>query len=488
MTVQNPYLTNNGDIRQAKKHAAVGGANSLLRALTPSASISGSTQQLAQPSQQSVSGDNPARAAQMQAAARQPVVGPRGAADTSEQPGPIGGAIAIGALENLKRLQTGALQSAAGTLGTLPAKALDAGRSGLASLAGGNPETLPGGENYFSDTVGAFRDDGYSKVGGLASDAVSGGQSLVRNALGVRQAQVVPATQQSASATNQILPGPTSDLVKANQSPGTFSQTGAGNIVARIGAGGVPEFSNAAGDVAGASGDFKGSRIGDGIGVFSQASQGDSKLAYDRNERALAEREKMIQASRRGEVGEGGGRVTVVRDSSRAPTIAEIANTRLENRQANTGLANQQAQQGIQNQQSRLLTEALQRDVSGQSLQQGDLNLQSAQRLEAIRTRLADPALAGTERAAYENAYRTLTGNDSKRYITVAGGTNDFGGKDASKVFDTVTQQYVDGAGGGTGGRTTVSASEVEQTAKANGMSVKEVKDLLAKQGVSVDG
>lgn len=57
--------------------------------------------------------------------------------------------------------------------------------------------------------------------------------------------------------------------------------------------------------------------LGNGVGTFSQAEPGSAAEAIARFERANQEREKMIQASRRGQIGEGGGRVTVVRDSSR---------------------------------------------------------------------------------------------------------------------------------------------------------------------------
>jgi hypothetical protein len=69
--------------------------------------------------------------------------------------------------------------------------------------------------------------------------------------------------------------------------------------------------------------------VGNGVGTFSQAEAGSAQLALERFERAGQEREKMIAASRSGQIGEGGGRVTVVRDSSRAPTIAELQNSRI---------------------------------------------------------------------------------------------------------------------------------------------------------------
>ncbi|MHA4875421.1 hypothetical protein, partial [Enterococcus faecium] len=72
-------------------------------------------------------------------------------------------------------------------------------------------------------------------------------------------------------------------------------------------------------------------------------------MAIDRFERANQERAQMIQASRRGEIGEGGGRVTVVRDSSRSPTLADLQNARLDARQAQTEGQRQQTQQGVAN-------------------------------------------------------------------------------------------------------------------------------------------
>jgi hypothetical protein len=90
-----------------------------------------------------------------------------------------------------------------------------------------------------------------------------------------------------------------------------------GEIVSRAGANGVPEFTNESVAQASAQPLPEGGvgRIGDGRGTFSQGDPGDSQRALQSYERANQERARMIAESRRGVMGEGGGRVTVVEDS-----------------------------------------------------------------------------------------------------------------------------------------------------------------------------
>ncbi|MDL2424899.1 hypothetical protein M2C68_20080, partial [Pseudomonas sp. BAgro211] len=63
--------------------------------------------------------------------------------------------------------------------------------------------------------------------------------------------------------------------------------------------------------------------LGNGVGTFSQMQAGDSQLALDRFERANQQRQQMVDVAHRGELGNNGGQVNVVYDSTRAPTLGE---------------------------------------------------------------------------------------------------------------------------------------------------------------------
>lgn len=206
---------------------------------------------------------------------------------------------------------------------------------------------------------------------------------------------------------------------QASQQPGN-SWVNAGNGIAmRLGANGAPEFSNDPSALAGAGAMPAGgmSRIGDGVGGgLSVGEPGDAQMAIDRFERANQERAQMIQASRRGEIGEGGGRVTVVRDSSRSPTLADLQNARLDARQAQTEGQRQQTQQGAANSAveraattQRMGTEQLNQQRLQQQIAEGDLGVQDRQRLDQLRAQINDPNLSEQQRAQAMEAYNALS-------------------------------------------------------------------------------
>ena len=190
--------------------------------------------------------------------------------------------------------------------------------------------------------------------------------------------------------------------------------------------------------------------VGNGVGTFSQAEAGSAQLALDRFERAGQEREKMIAASRRGQIGEGGGRLTVVRDSSRAPSLAELQNARLEGRLAQTDALRSQTRQeesaaGLRNaaEAQRMGTEQLNQQRLGQQIEEGEVAVVDRQRLESLRAAIADPNTSEEDRAAALGAYEALVPQGKGRYIEVRGGTDAQGNKAPSMVFDTRTGQYV---------------------------------------------
>jgi hypothetical protein len=302
-------------------------------------------------------------------------------------------------------------------------------------------------------------------------------------------------------------------------------------IAVKVGADGVPMFTNDKQAIAGAGGDFvasgfpraqqstpagqmvapAGSRVlasgtnapteaqqfaqlgsvrnlNNGIGTFSQAESGDAQLAYDRNERAIAERYKMNDISRRGEIGEGGGRVTVVRDSSRAPSIAETLRDKQGARLAQTEALRSGAQLGF----NRDAREDAQLDLDRQRLgidrqkgeieaQAAQIGLQASQRLNQIRAQLANPALPADQRAQLEQAYAMLTIDAKDRYMTVVGGENEAGAKQASTVFDRITRQAV-------GGTATVTSAQVDAKAKESGKSREQVIKAMAAKGITING
>ncbi len=156
------------------------------------------------------------------------------------------------------------------------------------------------------------------------------------------------------------------------------------------------------------------SNVGNGIGGgLSVGQPGDAAMALGRFERANQEREKMVQASLRGNIGEGGGRVTVVKDSSRSPTLADMLSARLEGRQAKANLQNQQAQQGILSGMDERLTNQLNRQKTQQDITAGQYGLEDRQRLADLGAQLANPDPG--QRADAEREY--LLRVDPKAYL-----------------------------------------------------------------------
>lgn len=263
-----------------------------------------------------------------------------------------------------------------------------------------------------------------------------------------------------------------------------------GEIVGRIGADGVPEFTNDAKAVAGAQAMPKGgfgypgratatpgnmtapagarvlasgtnvpagdaelartgsaANVGNGIGTFSVMGEaGDAQRAIATFERANQIRGGIPQ---RREIGDNGGRVTVVRDSSRAPTTAEIINERRDLQQREADRADRLAD-------SRIATDGRNTNLAEQrqslDMAKGDVELAAAesalatsQELDAIRQRLADPSLSDDDRKALVDTYYAMTTPAKDRYMEVKGGENEAGAQQASRVLDRRTGQYVDG-------------------------------------------
>ncbi|WJN61374.1 hypothetical protein [Pseudomonas sp. SO81] len=414
---------------------------------------------------------DPDRAKRMQDQALQPVTGPRGVvggiADglpkqatlpTAGTPQAGGGGAPKAGAGILDGLVGGAKAVAGGA--ALPfAAGIDAARAGVASAVGGNPDTLPGGRNRYADSAAATLDQGLDQ----ASGASEGARAQVRQALGVQPAAAggiadnIPVTPVTARQPLAAAVAAEAPAVRASAAPG-YVRTGVGaglaggEIAARRGADGVMEFTNDAGAVQGAGAAPVGGvgGIGDGIGTFSQAEAGSAKLALERFERANQEGEKMIAASRRGKIGEGGGRVTVVRDSSRAPSIADLQNARLDARQAQTDSQRSQTQEGILAGLDDRQNSAMQRERIGQEIEVAQVGLNERQRLESLQAQLADPTLSPEERETARNAYTAIStpAKDRFRGQDVILG-RDENGRDirGTQLIDVTTGRPVAGIG-----------------------------------------
>ena len=341
----------------------------------------------------------------------------------------------------------------------LPQAAIvDSVRAGAARLTGGDPATLEGGAGKYRDMATNLASDGWKQAEGAAEQL----QSTGRDALGV-QPMAKPAAQPASTTTPAAvggvpgyngMPRPAPQELPRLGVPG-WNKTGmgadrqGGEIATRTGADGVPEFSNDQAAVAGAQElpRLGVGRMGNGVGTFSQAEAGDSKLAYDRNERAIAERDKMGEISRRGELGEGGGRVTVVADSSRAPTIAEIQRAKLDGRVAQTEALQSQTRQSGDESNQRMTTAQLQQQKLQQDLATGQYGVQDRQRIAELQARMVDPGLSEAERTSAREAYTALSTQAKDRFIAqdvvMGQGTN--GPIIGRQIIDATTGQPVAG-------------------------------------------
>ena len=231
------------------------------------------------------------------------------------------------------------------------------------------------------------------------------------------------------------------------------------------------------------------SNLGNGIGYASFGQDGDSALALGRFERANQEREKMIQASRRGEIGEGGGRLTIVADSTRTPTRRERQLARLDARLAETEALRAGIREAAATGADTRATNSLTRTKTQQDIATGELALQSAQAVQQLRALMADPSLTDAERQAAMQAYSALTTPAKDRYIlqdTVIASDPVTGPKYGKVAIDVLTGRPVAG-GSSAPGRTSVTRAEVAQTAKDEGMTVEQVSKMLRDRGITVE-
>lgn len=447
MAVQNPYLSTDGDLEQAKRKRA--GESLAIDAVPKQTNFDVTNTPAAQP-QPAVQGD-PARAARMQAQFNQPVTIGNPA---TERPAPAPDSA------GLNRMISGALSIApaaiwegAKNLGT---DAANVGRSII------DAEQVP--RPGYPRTAQLSREvaEGANVFAGANRNLEEGAKSVARDATGSapianptspmlqRDAVDPPATPATAPASSsQTATAPSQDVKQpgqpapAKKADSPYFATDSG-IAARRNENGTPEFSNdptvlanaQAMPVGGIGGqalrtpgvsnmaddvalEKRGSinNIGNGIGGgLSVGAPGDAALALGRFERANQEREKMIQASRRGGIGEGGGRVTIVKDSSRTPTLQERQLLRLDSLDAQNEAVRSQSQQSIMSGADELMTSQLNRQKTQQEIEVGQAGLESQQRLAKLGAMMADPNLGADQRQAARDAYTSLSISPTDRF------------------------------------------------------------------------
>lgn len=371
----------------------------------------------------------------------------------------------------------GGAKAVAGAALVPRAAVADAVRSGTAMVSDGDPNTLDGGSTKYLDKAFGTFSEGLSQASGAAQNI----KADVRDVLGVKplpsQVQTSVADSQgpaaAPSAPTAATQGDGSEGQAASQVAATggseWQSTGigrdqaGGEIFMRVGADGVPEFTNETATPGAASGAqspkagygttrptqssapgnmtapsgarvlASGSRtpdtefaalgsaanLGNGVGGFSQNTAGSAALALERFGRA---NEIRAGTQRPRELGDNGGRVTVVRDSSRGPTIAELQNARLnsrlqQDRIASTDAATRAAEAG-----QRMDSERINQLNSVADLESKGFSTRAAQRIEKLYEQYdkAKPE----DRAVIAEQLRVLAGKDKPdQYGTVSLGT-----------------------------------------------------------------
>jgi hypothetical protein len=360
----------------------------------------------------------------------------------------------------------------------------DAVRNTATLATGGDPDTLEGGRAKYRDMAVGTTQEGLDQAGTAAQTFREAG----REALG---AQPLASAQQSSVAPPAAPAAPVAGAAAAPaeasapagrgapgwQGTGIGADRQGGEIAMRQGASGVPEFTNEAatpGAVSagrgvpapssqpsassqprlGVPGYGSAANVGNGVGTFSQAEAGSSQLALDRFERANQERGRMVEQAQAGELGNNGGRLTVVRDSSRTPTLQERRLGRHEAQLAQTEAlrsrtSNESGESAVRTaaEHQRMQTEQLNQQRLGQQIEEGEVAAVDRQRLESLRAAIADPNTSEQERNAARQAYNVLATQAKDRYITqdVVMGQGNNGPVIGRQVIDVTTGQPVSG-------------------------------------------
>ncbi|MGY8831152.1 MAG: hypothetical protein ACKVIS_16730 [Pseudomonadales bacterium] len=503
MAVQNPYLTTDGDINQAKRKRA---GESMAIDAVPNQTSFDMTNTPATRVQPGVVPGNPARAAQMQAQFNQPVS--KGSSPLlAVQPAVGGGggdqrpAIA-GDSAGLQRMIGGSLSIAPAAIWE-GAKNLGTDLQNTAySLIDAEPVPRPG----YPRTTQLAQEiaGGASAFSDANSNLLSSAKGGARDLVGAKQAPQPATPQQPASPTAATASsGPAAAApkpeaaapIKTTANPASpanptvepvpespYFATGTDQIAVRMN-GSTPEFTNDKSAVAGARAMPTGGRgspllapgfsnmaddvpleqrgsinnVGNGIGGgISYGEAGDAKLAIERFGRANDIRAQTI-AERPREIGDT-GKITGIMDNSRAPTLAERQRAVVDQQQAQTEAARAQTQQsaaeinqGIAADTQRMQTEQLNQQRLQQELAAGQYGVQDRERIATLQARMVDPSLSEEERAVAREAYTALSTQAKDRYQSqdvILG--RDLEGRDirGTQLIDVTTGKPLVGIGG----------------------------------------
>lgn len=375
----------------------------------------------------------------------------------------------------------GGAKAVAGAALVPHAAAADAVRNAAAMVAGGDPNTLDGGSAKYRDKAFGTFNEGLSQASGAAQNI----KADVRDVLGVKplpsQAQTSVADSQgpaaapsapAAATQGDDSEGQAASQVAATggsewQSTGIGRDQAGGEIAMRIGADGVPEFTNETATPGAASGaqspkagygtirptqssapgnmtapsgarvlasgshtpdtEFaalgSAANLGNGVGGFSQNTAGSAALALERFGRA---NEIRAGTQRPRELGDNGGRLTVVRDSSRAPTMADLQNAKLDARQAQTADIRERTAQSSQQQQRESMNSEVDRQLRSLEAAQAQLGLADRQRISELQQSILDPSIPPEQRRALAEQYRVLSGEKSENRFTVVPGGQEY--------------------------------------------------------------
>ncbi|MGY8832609.1 MAG: hypothetical protein ACKVIS_24375, partial [Pseudomonadales bacterium] len=139
----------------------------------------------------------------------------------------------------------------------------------------------------------------------------------------------------------------------------------------------------------------------------------------------------------------------------------------------------------------RMDTEQLNQQRLQQELASGQYSVQDRERIATLQARMVDPSLSEEERSSAREAYTALSTQAKDRYQSqdvILG--RDESGKDirGTQLIDVTTGRPVAGGAVQPQRRAAVSMAEVEQTAKARGLSSDEVINMLKGAGITVNG
>lgn len=445
-----------GDINQAKRSSnptSPAGIQQLTRqAIQPQpATISIAQRDSSRPSPM-LPGD-PARAARMQAQMSQPVT-------KVDQGSGIAGSLTQG-IKDAYRVTKPLLNPAGAAAGILAAPVVDAGRNALIRAAGGDPNTSEGGATKYQDRAFGDIQPAINAAQATGHMVRSGASSAVLSLTGAQPA-AQPRTQGLASNSLAQLSAPVTPKPAIPNSAEVTAPPVGGYVHSSVG--GIArrgnEFANDPAAVSGAGG--QPAKPG------AVKSGWDSRLELDRNERANIERQRMVDISRQGGIGEGGGRLSIVggvdamdlagqrRELSIASGSRNLSQSTLQSMAGQGAIAKLRDTQGearspagdpaqVAAQRSKALIE---QQLAEQGLRDRQVQARAAGRLAVLQEVMADLNAPREQREAAAATYTSLTTPAKDRYVmqdTVIASDPINGPKYGKQAIDVITGQPVSG-------------------------------------------